>query len=125
MTKEQFNAVLDQTQMFFFGSSHFGENYQRQSCIEYNLHKKSGAHTLYMFRGQILRKHTYRKYRPSPFVFSLDSLSARSLRGKSGRVSLGDVTAHGRVQDWPNLYKGRVIRLRRITCLRRVIRLLI
>ena len=26
------------------------------------------------------------------------SLSARSL-GKSGRVSLGDVTAHGRVQD--------------------------
>ena len=58
MTKEQFNAVLDQTQMFFFGSSHFGENYQRQSCIEYHLHKKSGPHTLYMFRGQILRKHT-------------------------------------------------------------------
>ena len=44
--------------VFFFGSSHFGENYQRQSCIEYHLHKKSGAHTLYMFRGQILRKHT-------------------------------------------------------------------
>ena len=28
------------------------------------------------------------------------TLSARSL-GKSGRVSLGDVTAHGRIQDWP------------------------
>ena len=28
-------------------------------------------------------------------------LSARSL-GKSGRVFLGDVTAHGRVQDWPS-----------------------
>ena len=35
---------------------------------------------------------------PSPWAFSLDPLSARSL-GKSGRVSLGDVTAHGRVQD--------------------------
>ena len=38
---------------------------------------------------------------PSPWAFSLAPLSARSL-GKSGgsrRVSLGDVTAHGRVQD--------------------------
>ena len=39
--------------VFFSGSSHFGENYQRKSFIKYHLHKKS---RLYTFRGQILRK---------------------------------------------------------------------
>ena len=42
-----------------------------------------------------------RPTQPSPQAFSLAPLSAWSL-GKSVRVSLGDVTAHGRVQDWPS-----------------------
>ena len=36
---------------------------------------------------------------PSPQAFSLDPLSARSLGESISRVSLGDVTAHGRVQE--------------------------
>ena len=44
------------------------------------------------------------KHQPSPYAFSLDPLSARSLgnrgeRTRSRRVYLGDVTAYGRVQD--------------------------
>ena len=33
---------------------------------------------------------------------SLSVLSCPIVRAKSGKVSLGDVTAHGRVQDWPS-----------------------
>ena len=36
---------------------------------------------------------------PSAQAFSLASLSARSLGKSERRVSLGDATAHGRVQD--------------------------
>ena len=43
-----------------------------------------------------------KKSQRSPKAFSLDPLSARSLEKSARareRVSLGDVTAHGRVQD--------------------------
>ena len=40
----------------------------------------------------------YPLLQPIPLAFSLAPLSAGSL-GESGRVSLGDVTAHGRIQD--------------------------
>ena len=45
---------------------------------------------------------------PSPEAFSLDSVSARGLR-ESGRISLGDVTVHGRVQEWPSRLGTRLL----------------
>ena len=38
---------------------------------------------------------------PGP-AWSLGVLLCPIVRAKSGKVSLGDVTAHGRVQDWPS-----------------------
>ena len=50
------------------------------------------AYCSYCIRKTLIRYHNGRR-QPSPFAQSL---------GKSGRVSLGDITAHGRVQDWPS-----------------------
>ena len=50
------------------------------------------AYCSYCVRKTLIRYHNGRR-QPSPF--------ARSL-GKSGRVSLGDITAHSGVQDWPS-----------------------
>ena len=54
-----------------------------------------------LFLVDIYPQKKYTALRLVPRRSLLIPLSARSL-GESGPVSLGDVTAHGRVQEWPS-----------------------
>ena len=70
-------------------------------CLSFVTHGEDLPEILDKPTAQESKKFTYGWYRFSlGSAWSLGVLSCPVVRAKSGKVSLGDVTVHGRVQDW-------------------------
>ena len=70
-------------------------------CLSFVTHGEDLPEILDKTTAQESKKFTYGWYRFSPgSAWFLGVLSCPVVRAKSGKVSLGDVTVHGWVQDW-------------------------